>query len=363
MTLLKSPRTLLSIFLFSFASLASSNAYQNLSTNIGGGYAANLYADSFAVGNSYLVSGAAFSTTNFQHTHLKAYYGVSYFEYNTNDNINNFFHLLGTSLYRRDITSRFKWGIDIFAAVKDYVDENSDFNNYRVFGVADISYYIKPGLQFKGCYRGIRPDYSHYETLNNFESHFEAELVGTLPSRTTIRGAAKYAFRIFDNDNEGFDWFDGELGFTQSLGIKTGAGLTLLGRISGEGNRPLSTYYILSGITPYWDPWDGFQIELFVKRILPLSIVSRLDTGYWSRKFEYDLTLRRRFPWLLRKAGRTDRGWIAKLGLSRQLNLGWSVGRSVAISLNGGYLSNGSDDPFYEYDNYFLDSNLEIRIF
>ena len=349
--------------LFSLIGLASGHAYQNLSVNIGGGYAANLYADSFGVGNSYLVNNFALSSTNFEPTRLKLYYSVSYMEHNTNNIINNFFQVLGANLYRRDRAQRFKWGIDIFGAVKNYSDGNSDFNNYRLFLVADAAYYVGPAIQVKGIYRDTRSQFLHFESLDYLEHRLESEVSFTLPSRTTIRGSGGYTTRMFDEDSQRFDWVEIELGASQSIDIRTGVSLSVQRRFSGGGARPISTYFILSGITPYWDPWDGYQAELAIKRILPLAVVSKTGFGYWIREFSYAQLLRERLRWLFNRGGRTDKGLAVKLGLSRQFNLAWGVGRAVAISLNGGFLSNKSDDPFYEYDNYFIDSNLEFKLF
>jgi hypothetical protein len=363
MRLLKLPLWLRLAFLFSPIGFVSGQAYQNLSVNVGGGYAANLYADSFNVGNSYLINNVAFSSTNFEPAHLKLYYSVSYMVHNTNDVINNFFQVLGANLYRRDKAQRFKWGIDLFGAVKNYADGNSDFNNYRLFLVADAAYYVSPAIQIKGVYRDTRSKFLHFESLDYLEHRLESEGSLTLPSRTTIRCSATYTNRMFDEDSRRFDWVEIELGASQSIDIRTGASLSIQRRFSGGGTRPISTYFILSGITPYWDPWDGYQGELSIKRILPFAVVSKTWFGYWIREFSYDQLLRERLRWLFSRTGRTDDGYAVKLGLSRQFNLAWSVGRAIAISLNGGYLWNNSDDPFYEYDNYFIDANLEFRLF
>jgi hypothetical protein len=351
------------VFLFLFVSIAPAYAYQNLSVNVGGGYAANLYADSFNFGNSYLVNNVAFSSTNFESTRLKLYYSVSYLEHNTNDIINNFIQVLGANLYNRDRGNRFKWGIDLYAATKNYAVGNSDFNNYRIFLVADAAYYISPALQVKGIYRDTRSKFLHFESLDYLEHRLESEAAWTLPSRTTIRGSAAYTTRMFDEDSKRFDWFEVELGASQSVDIRTGISLSAQRRFAGGGTRPISTYFILSGITPYWDPWDGYQAELSIKRILPLAIVSKAEFGYWIREFSYDPLLRERLRWLFRRAGRTDDGWLVRLGLTRQQNIGWKVGRAAILAIGGGFLSNNSDDPFYEYDNYFIDANLELRLF
>ncbi len=351
------------LLLFCLLGLAPAHAYQNLSAIVGGGYAANLYADSFGVGNSYLVNGLAFSSTNFEPTHLRLYYNISYLEHNTNDIVNNFFQVLGANLFRRDRGGRFKWGIDLFAAAKNYSHGNSDFNNYRIFLVADASYYLSPALQVSGSYRDTRANFLHFESLDYFEHRIEAEATLTLPTRTTIRGSAAYSTRSFDEDSRRFDWADAELGASQSIDIRTGLSLSVRRRFSGAGSRPISTYFILSGITPYWDPWDGYQAEFSVKRILPLAVVSRAEFGYWHREFSYDQLLRERLRWLFSRAGRTDKGWMMKLALTRQYNFAWRVGRATILTLAGGYLSNRSDDPFYEYDDYFIDTNLEFRLF
>jgi hypothetical protein len=342
--------------------LASARAEQSLSIDIGGGYAANLYADSFDIGNSYLVNALSFSSAHFDPARLKLYYSLSYLEHNTNDIVNNFFQVLGANLYRRERSGRFKWGIDLFGAAKNYVDGNSDFDNYRIFLVADAAYYISPGLQIKGIYRDTRSIYAHFSSLDNFEHRIDLETALTLPSHSTLRGTARYATRMFDEDSRRFEWIDIELGASQSLGIATGIGVKFMRRWSGDGSRPLSTYFILSGITPYWDPWEGNQAEFSAKRILPFAVVSDIDVSYWRRQFSYDDLIRERLPWLRQRADRTDEGFLVKLGIRRQFNIDYRIGRAVAISTGGGYLSNDSNDPFYEYDNYFINADLEFRI-
>jgi hypothetical protein len=338
-------------------------AFQNLSANVGGGYAANLFADSFEVGNSYIVNGVALSSTNLQPARLKTYYNLSYYEYNTSDRIDNFQHLLGAALFRRELQRRFKWGIDLWGTLKDYVASGAGFSNYRVFLRVDGVFYVRPWLAAKGLYRTMWSTYTSYGDLDNVEHRAEMEAAVTFPSRTTARAAVKYGIRLFKKDNEKFDWIEAEIGASQSIDMRTGVSASILGRFSGKGSRPLSTYFILSGITSYWDPWSGFQADVSIKRILPYGVVSKVDIGYWSREFAYNRLLRERIQWLTRRSGRTDEGWLVRLGIGRQYNLNWHWGRAIAVTVNGGYLSNDSDDPFYKYENYFADAGLEFRIF
>ncbi len=356
---------------------SSAIAYQNISVGLGGGYSGNLFSDSFAVGNSYLLNNISLSTVHFSDIRLKVYYDLSYYQYDTGDFINNLFHVPGIALYRRDPAQNLKWGVEIAAALKDYIDKEANYDNWRLLATGDISYYILPGLQIKGKYRAIKSGYDDYEILDNLEHLGEAEVAATFPSKTTVRGSMRYGRRAFDeedlapsrpgmipvtHDNK-YDWVEAELGASQSLGMKTGVSLLFTNRWSSSGARPLFSYYIISGITSYWDPWDGFQSELALKRILPFAVVSKLKAGYWDRKFTYDDKLTLRLPWLRGKTGRRDRGWSAGLELNRQFGRKLFISRSLSVSIGAGYTSNDSDDPFYDYEYLSATSNLTIRIF
>lgn len=191
---------------------------------------------------------------------------------------------------------------------------------------------------------------------------FDGEQTGHLPDKT-LRVDGRYARREFNTDNKTFDWIDGELGFSQSLDLKTGVGGSAMKRWSAGGARPLSSYFILSGITAYQDPWDGYQAEAFVKRILPYAIVSKVEGGYYRRHFRYDAVLQQELPWLAGKAGRTDKGWLIRAHWRRQFNPGNRANRSVAVILDGGCMSNDSDEPFYKYNSLFGNLNLGINLF
>jgi len=353
---------LLIFFLF-LAFCSRAGAYQNLTANIGGGYVGNLFADSFNIGNSFIWNNVSFSSTSFQKIKLKLYYGISYYNYNTDNPINNIFHVPGVTLYKKNQDGRFKWGIDTFATIKDYVSANSSFDNYRIFTVADVSYYLVPGFQARTLYSLTRSKYLSYGVLDNIEQSAEAGIVATLPHRTTLRGTGRYSARRFDTDQITFHWVDTEFGLSQSIDIRTGLSFTFLKRWSKGGERPLASYYIISGITSYWDPWSGNQVEIALKRILPYAILCKIVGGSWNKSFLYDQYLRDQLSWLKNKSGRRDEGWLVRAELGRQYGLRLPVTESIKINMRGGYLSNHSGDRFYTYNNFMADLNLEIHIF
>jgi hypothetical protein len=351
-------------FIFVFVIFqAPAFAYQNLSAGIGGGYSGNLFADSFAVGNSYLINKVSVSSTNFSSIRLKLYYDFSFYKYDTGDLINNFYHVPGVALYRRGLGQRFRWGIETCAAIKDYISASSKFDNFRIFSNVDASYYFGPGLQGKAFYRLIRSKYANYGDLDNFEHWVDGELVATLPSKTTLRGIARYSVRRFDTELVTFHWIDTQFGLSQSIDIRTGLSFSFLRRWSRGGERPLASYYIISGITSYWDPWQGNQVELAIKRILPYAIISKWDGWYWKRVFTYDEIMRSQLPWLRDKSGRSDEGWLAGAEFNRQYNMHLSAPEALVLALKGGYISNTSNDPFYGYSYFFINLNISISIF
>jgi hypothetical protein len=337
-------------------------ASQNLDVSIGGGYSGNLFADSFSIGNSYLANGLSFSSINFNKIKFKLYYDFYYYQYDTGDLINSTIHLPGITVYRRSQGEKLKWGVDMFAAVKDYIDARALFDNARYFASGDISYYFSPGFQFKLLYRAGKSDYKNYGSLNYLEHLAESEAIATFPTKTTFRGLLRYCQRNFDLETS-YYWFDEEFGISQSLGSRTGLSIRLLNRWSGNGIRPIPSYRIISGISSYWDPWRGIQLESGLRRILPWEIVGNLNAGYWQRIFTYDDELRFRFPWLRLHPGRTDRGWISKLELNRQFKLGLPLPRLFNFTIAFGYIDNRSDDPYYKYHYFFAGTNLKIKIF
>ncbi len=355
-------RHLKRLVLLYFVITGSAQSYQTVSVGMGGGYAGNLFADSFAIGNSYLLSNLSVSSVNFSKVKLKLYYDISYYNYDTGDLINNVFHVPGFVVYRRDPGSRLKWGIEAAAAIKDYVNPQSTFDNNRIFLVADASYYVTSGLQAKAMYRLVKSKYHHYSDLDFYEHLAGGDIVSTFPTKTTARASVKYSVRRFDRDQVTYHWIDTEFGLSQSIDIRTGASLTVLRRWTGGGERPLSSYYIISGITSYWDPWKGNQFNAAIKRILPYAVLSRLEGGYWKRNFSYDDIMRSQLWWLRNKAGRHDEGWLVRGELSRQFNLRIPALQSFMLSVRGGYTRNGSDDPFYKYQYYFGDVSLNIHV-
>jgi hypothetical protein len=351
-----------SLILF-FCIAGSAYAYQDISFGVLGGYAGNLFADSFNIGNSYLVNNVSLSSVNFQKVKLRVSYDFYYTNYDTDNPINNVFHIPGISIYQKNRNSRLRWGISSYLSFKDYINSESSFDSRRFYGLADVSYYLSRGLQLKGSYKFNRFQYANYSSLDIMEHGLESELVATLPTKTTVRGTLRYGVRRFDEDKITFHWYDTEAGISQSLDQKTGVNLSFSCRWSSGGTRPLSTYNIISGITSFWDPWKGNQIDFSIKRILPLAIVSKIDAEYWNRKFTYDPVIRNQFWWLRYSSGRWDEGWLTKADLSHQFNRFFLIKKTVRLAFIGGYSSNNSDDSYYGYDGLFAQARLEIRLF
>ena len=346
-----------------FCISSSAYAYQDVSLGVLGGYAGNLFADSFNIGNSYLVSNVSVASVNFQNIKLRLSYDFYYTDYNTDNPINNMFHIPGITVYQRNRNRRFRWGISSYLSFKDYVNSEATFDSRRFYGIADCSYYLTRGLQAKAQYKINRFQYSNYHSLDIIEHGLEAEVVNTMPTRTTLRGTLRYGIRQFDEDKITFHWYDTEGAVSQSLDLKTGISLTFSRRWSNGGTRPLSTYYIISGITSFWDPWKGNQVGLSIKRILPFAIVMKLDGEYWNRRFTYDPVIRNQFWWLRFSEGRWDDGWLAKTDLSYQFNRFYLIGKTVRLNAVAGYSSNNSNDSYYSYDGIFAQGRMEIQIF
>lgn len=349
------------LFLF-FIQQTSAIAGQYLTAGLGGGYSSNLFSDSFAVGNSYALYNITYSGANFDKIRLKYYYDLSYYQYDVGDVLNNVIHTPGISVYNRDRNKNLNWGIDMFAVMRDYVDPDFLLDNSRYHLSSDISYYFLPGFQGRLKYRLSKSDYEYHGNLNYYEHLAETELVTTLPTRTTFRGMARYSSRSFDLGGS-YYWLDEEIGISQSINMKTGIGIRLKNRWSGNGYRPISSYYIISGINSYWDPWRGIQVESSIKRILPLAIVSNLEFSYWNRIFAYDPKLQQRLSWLNGISGRTDRGWIARIDFNKQMALSLPTPRAFNVSFTLGYSDNKSDDDYYKYRYFYVATNLKVRLF
>jgi hypothetical protein len=349
------------IFLF-FIIQTSLFGGQYLSAGLGGGYSSNLFADSFAIGNSYALYNATYSGTNFNTTQLRYYCDFSYYQYDVGDVLNNIVLTPGIALASRDRSRQFNWGIETYGTMKDYVDPDLDFDNSRYYLTGDMSYYFLPGFQSRLLYSLTKSDYQFYGNLNYFEHQAENEIIATLPTRTTFRGAARYSFRSFD-ERGSYYWLEQEIAVSQSINMKTGFNIKLKNRWSGDGTRPISSYYVISGITSYWDPWRGVQLESSLKRIMPFAIVSNLELCYWSRIFSYARILQQKLSWLDNATGRTDRGWTARISFNKQIALGLPTPRSMNLSFTAGYSDNQSNDDYYNYRYYYLATNLKVRLF
>lgn len=349
------------VFLF-FIIPTSIFAGQYLSAGLGGGYSSNLFADSFAIGNSYTQLSATYSGYNFNKIQLKYYCDYNYYTYDVGDVLNNFILTSGFGLADRRRSQQFNWGIDIYGTMKDYVDPNLDYDNNRYYLSADMSYYFLPGFQSRLMYTLTKSDYQFYGSLNYFDHQVESEIVTTLPTRTTFRGKARYAFRTFDIGSS-YYWIDQELAVSQSIDIKTGFNIKLKNRWSGEGKRPLASYYVISGITSYWDPWRGAQAETSIKRIMPYAVVSTLELCYWSRIFTYDPLLQEKLSWLDGATGRKDIGWTARIVLDKQLGISLPIPQTLNFSVTAGYSDNRSNDDYYNYRYYYVTTNLRMRLF
>lgn len=354
-------RILIPIFMLILSGVVA--AYTGLTAETSGGYSSNLYADSLSIGDSYLLSAISISNTEFKTTKFRIYYDLVYYQYNTRNSINQFDHLAGLSLFRNLTGDKFKWGIDIVGTYRDYTDADSDYDNSRFFLRGNCSYYLIPGLQFKFLYQFESSSYSGFDNLNNSAHRIDGEIIKTFPSQTTARAKIQYSNRQFAIDNSIVDWLDLELKLTQSLDLRTGISGSGSIRFAGDGTRPLSSYYYISGITPYWDPWDGYQFNLSCKRIFPWGIVATADFDYWLRTFNYSESQQSELPWLSGIGGRDDKGWLLKADINRQFNLYGKFGQAIRIALMPGYLSNSSDDPYYEYEYFFINLSVKLDVF
>ncbi len=83
---------------------------------------------------------------------------------------------------------------------------------------------------------------------------------------------------------------------------------------------------------------------------------SRLWKSYLNRQV-YDLggNLNTADP------SRQDDRWLAWFEISRNFKLNWGI-KNLGISLQGGYLKNDSNDPYYQFDNYFGSVGLNFKL-
>ncbi len=333
-----------------------------LSVSMEGGYAGNLYADSFGIDNTYLYSAAAASIYHSGKISLSCGYGLGYLEYDTNDIINNFIHMFTVSAFDRRVKRKIRWGLAANAAVKDYADDSSMFNSNKFLLKSDISYYLNSSLQIRGSYDLVISEYTEYDVLKNIEHRIQLDLTKTFPTKTTLKAELSYGQRSFTSGNSTFNWIGSLLRVSQSVDSKTGMAISYHYRLASEDTRPLSSFYVISGVTQYWDPWDGGQFELSIKRILPLAMVSYFDLELWDRSFAYDEVMRSELPWIDGKTGRDDNGWALGLRLLRQFNFDNVPLQYLKLSLGSGYLSNGSSDEYYEYDDLLVTGKQELNI-
>jgi hypothetical protein len=334
-----------------------------LTASLGAGYSNNLYADSFGLGNSYLYNGIRLSSTHFNRIRVRLFYELTYYEYDTNNLINNLTHSPGISIYRTVRGSRFKWSFTTRGYIKKYTDDLSTFDNNRIRFDLDASYFIMRGLQVQGGYQGELSSYADYEVLENARHLFEIDIARTFPSKTTLNIGVAHTLRHFTDGNTTYNWTDIGIKAAQSLNIRTGLGISYLERFSSDGSRPLSTFYIISGVSAYWDSWEGRQVRLSLKRILPWTVLSRMEFLWWDRKFNYDQQITDELPWLQGKSSRNDNGFTVDANLRRQFNLRRGYGKNVAIIFSGGYSENSSDDDYYSFNNYYIELSIDYTAF
>jgi hypothetical protein len=344
------------------AIVSPAEAYIGLSAESGGGYSSNLYADSFSIGDSYMFGAFTISHSSFTKTIFRVYYDLAYYQYDTRNSINQFDHLAGLTLFRKQLGERVKWSIDLAGTYRDYADANANYDNYKFYAYGNLAYYLISGTQMNFGYQLKQMKYNDFAELNHLEHRLSAFVSQTLPSRTTIKGSVDYSLRNFDIDNSNVDWLDLELRLSQSIDIRTGVAGSGMVRFAGSGTRPLSSYTVISGVTTYWDPWDGYQFNLFGKRILPWGLVSIANFNYWHREFDYTDTQTDELPWLSPSGKRIDNGQNVELELTRQLNLNSNYARALKLSLVGGYLTNDSDDPYYDYGYYYVNLSVKLEI-
>jgi len=334
-----------------------------LKVSLGAGYSDNLYADSFGLGNSYLYNNIGISSAHFQKIRIRLFYDLSYYEYDTNNLINNFIHSPGLSIYRNARGSRFKWSFTTRGYIKKYTDELSTFDNNKIRFDLDASFYLKSGLRLKGGYQGELSSYTEYSVLENARHLVDIEISKTFTSRTTLNLALAHTLRNFEEGDNTYKSTDIGLKLAQSINIRTGLSVAYLERFSSAGSRPLSTFYIISGVSAYWDSWEGRQAKLSLKRILPFAVLSKTEILWWNRKFNYDERISQELAWLEGKSSRFDYGFAIYSFVRRQFNLKPRYGRYFAALISAGYSDNRSDDDYYSFNNYYIECGLEYLVF
>ena len=353
------------IMIIIFGSLTGPAAHSQpeLTAGSGFGYANNLYADSFTIGNSYLYNGLSIASTHFNKIKARIFYELTYFEYDTDNLINNFVHSPGIALFQTRRGSRLKWNLSAKGSIKDYADRLSTLDNARWSFEANGSYYVASGLLARVAYGGSLSTYTNYDVLDNAQHELKLEMTGTIISKTSLHLNIDYTRRSFSEGGSTYYWLDAGLKIAQSLNLKTGLSLSYINRFASNGSRPLSTFFIISGISPYWDSWTGRQAQLTVKRILPAAVVSTMNLAAANRKFTYDRQISEQLPWLEGKTSRTDKVYSAEIYLRRQFNLHFAYGNYIAISMAAGYTSSHSSDSYYTFDSYYTDLRLSYSVF
>ncbi|MDZ7318884.1 MAG: hypothetical protein ONB11_06995 [candidate division KSB1 bacterium] len=152
----------------------------------------------------------------------------------------------------------------------------------------------------------------------------------------------------------------------QSLGMKTSLSLEYLNRLHpglvGGSAAVMNSNNLFTEDELFDDRYgySGHELTTTFTHFLPGYVKlelngSRVWKNYLNRQvYDSEGNLNAADP------SRQDQRWLAWFEISRSFKLNRGI-KNLGLSLQGGYLKNDSNDPFYQFDNYFISMGINLK--
>jgi hypothetical protein len=206
-----------------------------------------------------------------------------------------------------------------------------------------------------------------FQTGTSFTLSFHYGLKDYIPLPTSQGQGRGRRMMVEYSDLPSVDQLTISFKVAQSLGTKTSLSVDYLNRIHpglADGSTAVMNSDNLFTEDELFDDrygYRGHELTATFTHFLPGYVKlelsgSRLWKNYLNRQV-YDLEGNLN----LADPSRRDLRWLAWAEISRSFKLNWGI-KNVSVSLQGGYLNNDSNDPYYRFDNYFGSLGLEFRL-
>jgi len=336
-----------------------------------GGFTDNLFADSGKIHDSYTTP--YFSLSIYPSASLELAANASYTAYTRIPDLGSFLAGGSISYILADDSNPLSLLAVGELSTRRYGDLYSDYDNIHAGASLTIHYRILPQAFLKGGAALTSNEYVNAVSGSNRGYGIFAGLTTTLPGNNSLDIESGYDLTQFPNlagdvsrrmgmrttdpsTEEDLQTFYYSLRLSRPLASHTGIGVSYAARRFVGDNTALTYGLTLDNLSPWMAFWEGESITADLKTyVIPNFIVSP-SAEYRDLSFMDALETTGDESYI---RSRADLRTSVSLSVARPIVI--QPGTILQPTVVGGYISNNSTDPLYDYDTFSISATLGMH--